>query len=275
MQAQTLAQLQVDRNVRRRAAGEECGDAAFAQAGQHQRVWVAAQFPEYDERVHHQCHEQHAAQQYDQQVRVADQGAEARGGEGRGHQAEDAQRGKADYQTHDHGHAIGQIAQHFASGVSGVADGNAHADGPRQDADEIGVHQRTDRIVDHAQQQALQHFANPAWRCDRDVLGRQHQAGRERHAGNHRDHGRGESAQQIQEQNRADVGFLAVLVVGNRRHDQHEHQNRRDGFQCRDKHFADERRGFRHIGGNQRQGNTGDQADHNLCNQAQAFKAVQ
>ncbi|MNL10070.1 hypothetical protein D3C87_1308600 [compost metagenome] len=156
-----------------------------------------------------------------------------------------------------------------------MANGDAHADGPGQNADEVGVHQGADRIIDHAQQQALQHFANPAWRCDRDVLGRQHQVRRERHAGNHRHHGRGESAQQIQEQNRPDVGFLAVLVVGNRRHDQHEHQNRRDGFQRRDKHFADERGGLRRFRRKQGQGNTGDQADHDLRDQAQAFEALQ
>ncbi|MNN40985.1 hypothetical protein D3C81_1550770 [compost metagenome] len=156
-----------------------------------------------------------------------------------------------------------------------MTDGNAHTDGPRQNADEVRIHQGADRVVDHAQQQALQHFADTARRRHSNILSRQHQARREHHAGNHSDHGGGESPQQIQKQNWSDVGFLAVLVVGNRRHDQHEHQNRRDGFERRDKHFADERRGLRHVGGKQRQGNTGDQADHDLCDQAQAFKALQ
>ncbi|MNG07717.1 hypothetical protein D3C84_910330 [compost metagenome] len=71
------------------------------------------------------------------------------------------------------------------------------------------------------------------------------------------------------------MGFLAVLVVGDRRHDQHEHQDRRDRFQRADEHFADKCGGLRRFRREQGQGNTGDQADHDLRDQAQAFQALQ
>ena len=172
VQAQALAQFQVDRDVRCRAAGEEGSDAAFTQAHKHQWIRIATQFPEHDGGVHHQRHEQHAAEQHGQQMCVPDQGTETGGGQGRGHQAEDPQRCEANHHSHDHGDAIGQVAQHFAGGVAGVANGDAHADGPGQNTDEIGVHQCADRVVDHAQQQALQDLADTTGRGHRDVMGR-------------------------------------------------------------------------------------------------------
>ncbi|MDT4889034.1 hypothetical protein FQZ97_1256830 [compost metagenome] len=83
MQAEFFAQGQVDRNVGGGAAGKEGGDAAFTQAQQHQRVGVAADLPEHDQWVDHQRHEQHAADQHRQQVQVAEQGVQARLGQGR------------------------------------------------------------------------------------------------------------------------------------------------------------------------------------------------
>ncbi|MNI69979.1 hypothetical protein D3C73_1257600 [compost metagenome] len=60
------------------------------------------------------------------------------------------------------------------------------------------------------------------------------------------------------------MGFLAVLVIGDRCHHQDEHQDRRDGFERRNKHLADKCRGLRHFWRQQGQGNTGDQADDDL-----------
>ena len=77
MQAQTLAELQVDRDIGRRATGEERRQAAFAQAGQHQRVGVATGLEIDNRRVGHQGDKQHAAHQYQQQVQVIDQSRHA------------------------------------------------------------------------------------------------------------------------------------------------------------------------------------------------------
>ncbi|CEL30282.1 hypothetical protein SRM1_03640 [Pseudomonas fluorescens] len=275
VQAQTLAQFQVDRNVRRRTAGEECSDAAFAQALEGQRIRVTTQLPEHDQRIHHQRHEQHAAQQHRQQVRIPHQRAETGRGQRRSDQAEDPQWSEANHHAHDYRDTVGQITQHFAGSVAGMTNRDAHADRPGQNADEVGVHQRTHRVIHHAEQQALQHFTDTARRGYRNVLGGQYQIRREQHARDHSHRCCGEGAQQVKEQNRTDVSFLAVLVVGDRRHDQHEHQNRRHGFQCRNEHLADKRRRFRRFRREHRQDDTGNQADHDLRDQAQVFQALQ
>ena len=89
-------------------------------------------------------------------------------------------------------------------------------------------------------------------------------------AGNHRDHGCSKGAQQIQEQNRLDVGFLAMLMVGDRRHHQHKHQDRCHGLECRDEDLADKTGGLGRLGQQQGQQNAGDQTDDDLCDQADA-----
>ena len=151
-----------------------------------------------------------------------------------------------------------------------MANGDAHANGPGQDADEVGIHQRTDRVIHHAEQQALQHLADTAGGAYRGVMGDQYQGRREQHTGDHCNHGGGKSAEQVQKQDRADVSFLTVLVVGNRGHDQHKHQDRRDSLQRRDKYLADKTGGARGLGEQQGQHDPGNQADDNLGDQADA-----
>ncbi|MNP21908.1 hypothetical protein D3C76_1145470 [compost metagenome] len=144
---------------------------------------------------------------------------------------------------------------------------HTQADGPGQDADEVGVHQRTDRIVDHAQQQALQHFSDAARSAQGNVRGAQGQVRREGHARYDRDHRRSESTEEVQHQDRPDMGFGPVFMVGDRGHDQNEHQDRRHGLEGRDEHLADEAQAQGNLGGDQGQGNTGHQTDHDLQDQ--------
>ena len=275
MQAQALAQCHVYGNVGRRTAGEKCGNTAFAQAQKYQRVRVATQLPEHDQRVDHQRHKQHAADQYREQVQIAQQSAEARRGEGGSHQAENPQRCKADNHAHDQGDAVGQVIEHGAGGIAGMTDCNAHADGPRQDADKVGIDQRVYRVVDHAQQQALQYLADTAGRGNSDVFSGQYQVGREHHAGDNGHDGGSKCAEQVQHKDRTNMGFLTVLVVGNRGHDQHKHQDGCYGFQGADEHLAD--KGHRKGCGGRKPGqqNTGNQTDHNLGYQAGALELLQ
>lgn len=158
---------------------------------------------------------------------------------------------------------------------AGVAQGNPQADGPGQDADEVTVGQRPDRVIHDAEQQALQHFADATGSGDSHVLGGQHQAGGEQGAGNHCNHRRCESAQQVQEQDRPDMGFLALFMVGDRSHDQYEHQDGGDRLEGGDEDLADECGGFRHVRRQPGQGDTDDQADDDLRHQAGAFEALQ
>ena len=71
------------------------------------------------------------------------------------------------------------------------------------------------------------------------------------------------------------MGFLTMLVVGDRSHDQHKHQNGGYRFQGADKNLADKAYGQRRRRGEPGQQNPGNQADHDLGHQAGAFEPVQ
>src|SRR3990167_3584108 len=93
-------------------------------------------------------------------------------------------------------------------------------------------------------------------------------------AGGHRDQRCAEGADQVQQQNRFDMGLLALLMVGNRRRYQYEYQHRSHGLQRRDKHRAEEADARGSFRQKQRQGDTGHQADSNLQHQAGAVEQL-
>ena len=185
VQVQLLRQRHVNRNVRRRAAGEEGIHSALAQAGQHQRIRVAADLPEHQQRVDHQRHQQHTADQHNQQLRVAPQRVETGGCKRRGDQPENTDWRKANHQLHHKGHGVGQIVDQVFRGVVTVTQREAQANRPDQDANVVSAHQRGDGVRNHAHQQSAKHFDNAGWR--RDVTGRagQVQRGREQEAKHH------------------------------------------------------------------------------------------
>src|SRR5690606_2748094 len=189
VQAEALADLQVDRNVGRRAAGEEGGDAAFAQHHEHQRVGIAANLPEHDGRVDHQSDEQHGADQHHQQVAVAVQRLKAGVAQGGGHQAEDAERREMDDDPDDEGHALGQVLEHRTGRFAAVANGQADAHGPGQDADVVGLQQGLYRVGAGAVEQRLEHFQDAAGRCDAGGGVAQRQGGGPQGAGDDAHHG--------------------------------------------------------------------------------------
>ncbi len=76
-QTQFFTQRHVDRDIGRRAAGKEGGHTALFEASQHQRIGVALDLPEDDQRVDHKGDKQHAADQHHQQLSIAKQGIEA------------------------------------------------------------------------------------------------------------------------------------------------------------------------------------------------------
>ena len=98
---------------------------------------------------------------------------------------------------------------------------------PGQNADVIRVGQRLDRIGHQLHQQVPQH--------GRDATGRhligflyplEHQLRGKQKTQRHRHQGSRERAQQIQDEDRPDVGFRTPLMLRNGRHHQREHQHR-------------------------------------------------
>ncbi|CCK17207.1 hypothetical protein BN136_3217 [Cronobacter universalis NCTC 9529] len=274
IQIQLLAQRHVDRNIRRRAAGKERGHAAFAQAGEHQRVWVTADFGKHNQRVNHQRHQEHAANQHHQQLRVTPQGIEAGGGERGRDQAENPDGRETDHQLHHKGDGIRHIIHQIFGGVVAVTQREAEAHGPDQNADVIAFQQGINRVRDHAEQQVAQHADNPGRRRDIRRARDQMQRGRKEKAEQHGGQRRGKRAQQIEPENGADIGFLPVFMVGDRGHYQHQHQYRRHGFQRADEQRAEQSdrdsRGFGKPG----QQNTEHQPHQNLFYQTALRQAV-
>lgn len=73
-----------------------------------------------------------------------------------------------------------------------------------------------------------------------------------------------EGAEQVEQQNRPDVGLLIALVVGNRGGDQNKHQYRRHGFQGRNEHRAEEADAAGRFGQEDGQSDAGEQTDKDL-----------
>ncbi len=121
-----------------------------------------------------------------------------------------------------------------------MAEGKAKANRPHQNADIVGVHQRANRVRYHAHQQAVQHFKDAGRRHDLAAGRAQRQVLRQQMAGDHRDNGSAEGAEQIEDNNWADIGLLPLLVVRNRRDHQHQHQQGGHGFQRADKQLAEQ-----------------------------------
>ncbi|CAI3806497.1 hypothetical protein DBADOPDK_04124 [Pseudomonas sp. MM223] len=64
------------------------------------------------------------------------------------------------------------------------------------------------------------------------------------------------------------MGFLAVAVVGDRGHDQYEHQHGGHGLEGTDEYLAEEGQVAGDGGREQGKGNAGEQADDDLRHQA-------
>ena len=249
MQVQLLGQRHVHRNVGRRAAGEEGRNAAFQQAGEHQRIGIAARLAEDDQRIDHQRHEHHRTHQHQQQVQVLLQLRKAIRRQQRAQQqAQDAERRKADHETHHLGHGLGCVVEHRPRVLAGMTERQPQQHAPAQDADVVGLEQRLDRVAHQLHQHILQHHADTA-RCHLggvlDPL--QRQARREHEAGGHRHQRRREGTHQIQHQDRADVRLGPVLMLRNGRHHQHQNQDRCHRLQRTDKQVTQQYGPSHHV----------------------------
>ena len=226
VQPQALGQLHVHRDVGRGTAREECRHATLAQTGEHQREGITARHEPDDQRIHHQRHDQHAADQQAQQLHILLQHIPAGSQDGVDHQAHHAKRCKADHQPHHPGNRIRHIAQQLARGAIRMTQTQTDHHCPGQHPDVVGMHQRLDRVVDHAQHQVFQHLQHVTGRrqCFSHRLQGELHREQETAAGCHQRRSKG--ADRIQDQDRAHMGLHALLVVGNGRHHQHEHQQR-------------------------------------------------
>ena len=226
VELELFGQGQVHGDVGTGAAGEKGRDGALAQAGQHQWIGVATGLRPDNDRVDHQRHEQHAAHEYGQQVGVVLESFQATFGEGGDHQTKNAQWSQTDHALDHTGDGLAEVLDHGACGSAGVAQGCTQGNGPDQNADVVGVQQCIDRVVESAFDHGGQHLADIAGHaCHLRGLS-EVDYGREQGAGHHGHAGCGQRTDDIQEDDRLDLGFLTGAVAADGGHDEQEHEHR-------------------------------------------------
>ena len=189
---------------------------------------------EHDQRIDHQRHDHHAADQQQQQVGITDQRAKAGGGGGRGDDAENADGRKADDRRHDPGDCGIKIRHQPFGRVAGMLESEPKRDCPGQNADIVRLGHGPHRVVHQLQQDVLHHLGQAFWRGHDFGGARQLKRDREHEAGHHGQQRCHEGADHVQNDHRAHPAPAALLVVGDGRADQNQHQHRRDRLQGAD-----------------------------------------
>ena len=121
-----------------------------------------------------------------------------------------------------------------------MAEHHAHGDRPHKNADVIALADGVYRIVDGLQQQVAEHFHNAARRRNCLIRHGQRNGRRPEEACAYGNERGSKSAEKIKHDNRLDVAVACNLLIGNRRHHEHEDEDRRHALQCCDKEAAEE-----------------------------------
>ena len=139
------------------------------------------------------------------------------------------------------------IDQHVARGRGRLAHAEPERYAPDQNADEIAVHDGTDRIVDHFEQQVVQDLPYSLWRIKGQICDVQHKCRREKHAHNNGDECGAESARKIQDDDWPEWRVSALAVRGKRGGYQHQYQHGRYRLQCLHEKCAEQHRSLRGV----------------------------
>ena len=230
VEAQAFAQAHVYRDIGSGAAGEECVDAAFTQCSEDERIGIAARMEKYDQRIHHEGYEEEGAEQYAQQLEVAEQCAEAAGADGVGDEAHDAERGEADYPLYDLRNGSGKVSDSFFRAVRGMMERDADEDGPSENADVVGIDESVYRVVDDADEQVVKYFYDAAGRCDLGISYLQVKHGREEEGHYNADERSEESAEYVQAYDRFHRSVAVVFFLCHSVDYEHKYEDRCDAF---------------------------------------------
>ena len=225
------------------------------------------QVQENDQRAEHKHHQQHGADEQEQEATVLGEGRQAVFGNAGEHQAHNAERGEIDDPTNHLRHAIGNIGkERLGAFIGNTLHGKTEQASPHQNADVVAVDHGLNRIGHNIGQQRLHNLAQ-ALRHHIGVSGIAQRYGLREHARRqHRHDGGQERGEQIQEKHRAETAVKLGIALSQSACHQHKHQNRSDGLQCayeQGAEFADPR----HMRNNQCQCGTRDKTDDNADNQ--------
>lgn len=241
VQPQPFAQGQVHRDVGGGRTGEESVDAAFPDGGPHQGVGVLPYVQVHDDGVHHQGHQEIGTQQHAQQAEIGNQGGQAAGADGLGHQAHDPQRSEMDHPGDHFGDAGGQVFQHMLGFRAGrLVESQADDHRPGQDADVVGVQNGIQGIVHDVQHQVVDHFRNAAGGIHLGISQLEHQGLGEQEGQDHAHDGSGESTDYIQGDDGLHLGVAPFFPLDHGVHHQDEYQQGSHPFQGPDEQVAED-----------------------------------
>ena len=203
----------------------------MGEAAPDERVGVLAQDGPDHQRVHDERNHRHAAEEDGDETGVGVKGGEAGGGDGRGHEAEDAVGRDADDQRDDVVDDACGIVQHGFGDAVGVAQGGAGEDCPGEDADVVAVGGGADGVVGDFEEQGGQHFFQAFRRGDGFGVAGQVQGGGVPGAGKHGDGGCGKRADDVKHDDGFQPARLSLLVAGDGVGDEDEDEDGGDGAQ--------------------------------------------
>ena len=239
VQAELFAHRHVHGDIRRGRAGEERRQAAFTQAAEHQRIGIAAQIDEDDDGVDDKCHEEHRADQKQQELAVLGEDRKAVAHNVREHKAHDAERCQIDDPAHDGGHRVRRVAEEDLRRVrTELLHRHAEETAPHQNADVVAVHNGGDGVRDDVGQQRVHDLAK-ALRDDLGLsgLGQQEHL-REEHAGHNAQRRGDERRKHVEPHDRAEAAVELGRALRQRARHDDEHQHGGNALERADKQVA-------------------------------------
>ena len=234
-----LAELEVDGNVRCRAARKECIDSALAQGGKDERERVAADVRPDDDRIHNECDGEECAEQNGEELEVADEGIHAARTNCIRDEPHDAERSETDDPEYDLRHDDGEVAHRVLRGRACFLESDPCEDAPCKDADVVRACDCVNWVVDDVQDEVVHDLDDTARRCDvcvrDDEMERRWEGEGESDSNDGCEEGRDdvEAHDGLQCRPRAD-GTLRHRV-----HDENEDEDRRDTLQGTDEDIAE------------------------------------
>lgn len=272
IQAETLTQRHIHRNVRGGGAREERGDTALLQALEHQRIGILADDDERHDGVDNESSKEHAADEDEQELAVFGEDGKAAGGNGGEHEAQDAERGEIDDEANGLRNGLGGVGEELLGRLGCTLEREAEHDGPKQNAEVVRGNDRADGVGDDVGQQAGKNLRKGLGRAVGDGLGQRDGHG-EQVACDDGDDGRQKRGDEVQHDDGTELLAHLLLGLGQCADDQNKDQQRGDRLQCADKQGAenaDAGGGFCCIWNQQGECRAEDHADHDTQHETDA-----
>ena len=272
VKSEALAQGHVNGDVSCRGAGEECGNAAFLQALEHQRIRVLADDYEGHDGVDNKRRYQHAADEDQQELAVFGEDGKAAGGNCGEHEAEDTEGSEVYYKADCLGDCVGCICEELLGGVGRCLERKAEHDRPEQDAEVVSGDYRADGVGDDVVKKSCEYRSKAVGSSVGGRI-REGDGHGENEACDDRDHSCKEGGNKIQNDDRSELLAHLFSRLCQCADDKDKHQQGRYRLERADEQSAedtDSGRGFGSVGDNKRKYCADDHTYNNSKHEAYA-----